>query len=66
MTLQTMLSSFIGRTVEVVVANAMYEGTLTSVQTGSIKVAEPPIVYSPPIVVTIPTTALEYVRVMAL
>ena len=65
MTLQTMLSSFIGRTVEVVVANAMYDGTLTSVQTGYINVTEPPIVYSQPIVVTIPTTAIEYVRVTA-
>ncbi len=60
----SILSSFIGRTVEVVVPGSMYEGTLTVVQISFIQVQEPPIVYSQPVTVTIPTTNIDYVRIL--
>ncbi|KUO96281.1 hypothetical protein [Ferroacidibacillus organovorans] len=64
MTFQSMLSSFIGRIVEVFVPGSLFEGTLTSVRTSVIQVQEPPIVYSQPVTVTIPTDSIEYVRVL--
>ncbi len=65
MNFQTLLSTFVGRKVEVTVPNTMYEGTLTSVQTGTIQVTEPPILYAPPVVVTITMGSIELVRVLA-
>lgn len=64
MTFQTLLSSFIGDTIEVFVPGSMYEGTLTAVTISTIQVKEAPVVYSQPVTVTIPTTNTEYVRVL--
>lgn len=64
MTFQTLLSAFIGDTVEVFVPGSMYEGTLTSVAISAIQVTEAPVVYSQPVEVTVPTTSVEFVRVL--
>lgn len=65
MNFQTLLSTFVGRKVEVTVPSTMYEGILTSVQSGTIQVTEPPILYTPPVVVTITLGTIELVRVLA-
>ncbi|PWI57463.1 hypothetical protein [Sulfoacidibacillus thermotolerans] len=64
MTFQSILTSFVGRTVEVVVPGSMYEGTLISVQNSVIQVEEPPVVYGQFVTVTIPTTSIDYVRIL--
>lgn len=44
---------------------SVFEGTLISVQNATIQIEEPPISYGQPIIVTIPTDNIEYVRVLA-
>ncbi len=63
-TFQVLLASFIGSTVEIFVPGSMFEGTLTAVQTGAVEVQESPVIYSKPVLVTIPTPSIEYVRVL--
>ncbi len=66
MTFASLLSAFIGRTVEVVVPGALFDGKLTAVQDTLIQVEEPPTVYGgPPITVSIPSISIDLVRVLA-
>lgn len=64
MTFQSILSGFIGATAEVFVLGSMYEGSLTTVQPGIIQVRESPVIYGEFVLVTIPTTSIEYVRIL--
>ncbi len=66
MTFTSLLSAYIGRTVEVVVVGALFEGTLTSVETTLIQVQESPTIYGgTPITVTIPASSIDLVRILA-
>ncbi|RIV17637.1 hypothetical protein D2Q93_15085 [Alicyclobacillaceae bacterium I2511] len=65
MTFFSILTGFIGRTVEVVVPNTLFEGTLTKVETTIIQVQEPSPIYGVLQFVNIPTNSIDYVRILA-
>ena len=60
----TLLRNFIGRTVEAVVPSSLFEGILTQVQATSIQIQEPGSIYGSGQLVTIPTSSLDYVRIL--
>ena len=66
MTFTSLLSAYIGRTVEIVVTGAFFEGTLTSVGTTVIQIEESPTIYGgPPVLATIPSSSIDLVRILA-
>ena len=63
-TFQEMLASFTGRTVEVIVPNAVIEGTLQSVTSAFVVIQENPTTYGPGNTLNIPTSSIISVRVL--
>lgn len=64
MTFEEMLASFVGRTVEVFLPNAVLEGTLQSVTSSFVVIQENPSNYGPGTTSNIPLSSIISVRVL--
>jgi hypothetical protein len=64
MTFLSILTGFIGRSVDVAVTGTVFFGTLTAVSTSVIEVQEPSGLYGPGPLLRIPTTNVNFVRIL--